>query len=473
MESTIDEKEIENISIEVYKKYNFIEKNQYEKIVALTLKTITKKILNEKIYIGQFFKKNLIKHIRVYIMNLLQSNESAIELIESYLKSNHSENYNDAFNQLIRFFVEFDFVPTIDLCFKLLENSKINDIIGNIVTSNIELIKKQELNGVFSYDAAINLIEAYCMVNDITIDDEFKQSTLQNDIKIDDGIRLYIQDVMSKGSILSKEEERELFLRLKNGEKKVKNIIVEKNLRLVISIAKRHVGHGLEFLDLIQEGNLGLMHAVDKFSLDKNCKFSTYATWWIEQYVKRAIMDKSSNIRVPIHMHDDLNKLKRLNGGMDNIDVDAISETSGLSKSRIKELTRIQYVTLSLNEAINNEDDTELEDFIPSSDTSVEEKVIDDTLFKSELFKLFDECGLTEREKLIVVLRFGLQDGKIRKLEEVGKIINCTRERVRQIEVKALKKLRNPRYAKKLLSYADNPDEALIFINSIPRYRRK
>ena len=274
-------------------------------------------------------------------------------------------------------------------------------------------------------------------------------------ISINDPVRMYLKEI-GKISLLSLDEELELSKRVAEGDVEAKNKLAESNLRLVVSIAKRYVGRNLAFLDLIQEGNMGLMKAVDKFDASKGYKFSTYATWWIRQAITRAIADQAKTIRVPVHMVETINKLKRAQRQL-TLELnrepteEELAKALNTTEDKVREIIKISLDPLSLETPIGEEDDSHLGDFVKDdSSLSPEEYAINEVL-KDEISELL--LTLTEREEQVIKLRFGLIDGTCRTLEEVGTIFGVTRERIRQIEAKALRKLRHPSRSKKLKDY--------------------
>ena len=288
--------------------------------------------------------------------------------------------------------------------------------------------------------------------NDIIIDDVPDES---KDMSVNDNVTMYLKEI-GKISLLSLEEEQELSRRVAEGDEQAKNILAESNLRLVVSIAKRYVGRGLLFLDLIQEGNIGLMKAVEKFDYDKGYKFSTYATWWIRQAITRALADQARTIRVPVHMVETINKMARIERQMtlelNREPTDAeLAKKMGLSVDKIVEIRKISQDPVSLETPIGEEDDSHLGDFLADERTMSPEEFATYEILKDELREVLDT--LTVREKEVLELRFGLFDGSSHTLEEVGKQFKVTRERIRQIEAKALRKLRHPSRAKKLKDF--------------------
>ncbi|OOB80215.1 MAG: RNA polymerase sigma factor RpoD [Epulopiscium sp. Nuni2H_MBin003] len=292
---------------------------------------------------------------------------------------------------------------------------------------------------------------------DIEKEDEVIDFTLPEGINIDDPVRMYLKEI-GKVPLLSGEEEIKLAKRIELGDEEARKRLSEANLRLVVSIAKRYVGRGMLFLDLIQEGNLGLIKAVEKFDYKKGYKFSTYATWWIRQAITRAIADQARTIRIPVHMVETINKLMRVSRqllqelGRDP-QPEEIAKEMDLTVAKVREIMKISQEPVALETPIGEEEDTNLGDFIPDEDAPVPSEVAAFTLLKEQLIEVLDT--LTEREQKVLKLRFGLDDGRARTLEEVGHEFNVTRERIRQIEAKALRKLRHPSRSKKLRDYLE------------------
>ncbi|MEF2676190.1 MAG: RNA polymerase sigma factor RpoD [Eubacteriales bacterium] len=281
--------------------------------------------------------------------------------------------------------------------------------------------------------------------------------TVPKNVPTDDPVRMYLKEI-GKVSLLTAEEERELAIRMQNGDEEAKNKLCESNLRLVVSIAKRYLNRGLTFLDLIQEGNLGLIKAVDKFDYTKGFKFSTYATWWIRQAITRSIADQARTIRIPVHMVETINKLIRIQRQLlqeygREPTAEEIAKEMGITVEKVREIKKISQDPVSLETPIGEEEDSHLGDFIPDDDVQAPVDAAAYTMLKEQLMEVLDT--LSEREKKVLMLRFGLEDGRPRTLEEVGKEFNVTRERIRQIEAKALRKLRHPSRSKKLKDYLE------------------
>lgn len=276
-------------------------------------------------------------------------------------------------------------------------------------------------------------------------------------VNIDDPVRMYLKEI-GKVALLTAEEEVAIAKRMEAGDESAKRELAEANLRLVVSIAKRYVGRGMLFLDLIQEGNLGLIKAVEKFDYTKGYKFSTYATWWIRQAITRAIADQARTIRIPVHMVETINKLIRISRQLlqeygREPTPEEIAKAMGISESKVREIIKIAQEPVSLETPIGEEEDSHLGDFIQDEDAPAPAEAASNALMKELLWEVLDT--LTPREAKVLRLRFGLDDGNPRTLEEVGKEFNVTRERIRQIEAKALRKLRHPSRSKKLKDFLD------------------
>ena len=298
----------------------------------------------------------------------------------------------------------------------------------------------------------------------LDVDDEPTEEELENielavpdGVSIEDPVRMYLKEI-GKVPLLTAEEEKNLAMRMENGDMDAKKRLAEANLRLVVSIAKRYVGRGMLFLDLIQEGNLGLIKAVEKFDYRKGYKFSTYATWWIRQAITRAIADQARTIRIPVHMVETINKLVRVSRQLlqelgREPSPEEIAEAMDIPVERVREIQKISQEPVSLETPIGEEEDSHLGDFIQDDNVPVPAEAAASTLLKEQLVEVLGT--LTEREQKVLRLRFGMDDGRARTLEEVGREFNVTRERIRQIEAKALRKLRHPSRSRKLKDYLD------------------
>ena len=299
--------------------------------------------------------------------------------------------------------------------------------------------------------------EEIILTDEDEVDVENIDLSVPEGVSIEDPVRMYLKEI-GKVPLLSAEEEIELAQRMEEGDQEAKKRLAEANLRLVVSIAKRYVGRGMLFLDLIQEGNLGLIKAVDKFDWTKGYKFSTYATWWIRQAITRSIADQARTIRIPVHMVETINKLIRVSRQLLQEEgreptPDEIAEEMGISVEKVREILKIAQEPVSLETPIGEEEDSHLGDFIPDDDAPAPAEAAAFSMLKEQLEDVLST--LTDREQKVLRLRFGLDDGRARTLEEVGKEFNVTRERIRQIEAKALRKLRHPSRSRKLRDYLD------------------
>ena len=343
-----------------------------------------------------------------------------------------------------------------------LTNQDILDAIGEIDFDPEQLEKL--------YDALAQLgIEIVEDSGDIKIDDidlgfdegkdgdSHAQIAETGSVSVDDPVKVYLKEI-GRVPLLSSDEEINLAIRIADGDVAAKQRLSEANLRLVVSIAKRYLGRGMQFLDLIQEGNLGLIKAVEKFDYTKGFKFSTYATWWIRQAITRAIADQARTIRIPVHMVETINKLVRVQRQLlqelgREPSPEEIAETMDIPVERVREIQKISQEPVSLETPIGEEEDSHLGDFIQDDNVPVPAEAAASTLLKEQLVEVLGT--LTDREQKVLRLRFGMDDGRARTLEEVGKEFNVTRERIRQIEAKALRKLRHPSRSRKLKDYLD------------------
>jgi RNA polymerase primary sigma factor len=338
---------------------------------------------------------------------------------------------------------------------------------GNLNNSDFEeLLEKvdldpEEIDAIYLYlqkegvEISFSDLELDSLDTSDLEEDNQQEIELADSVSVNDPVRLYLKEI-GKVPLLSGDEEMALAQRMEEGDDEAKKELAEANLRLVVSIAKRYVGRGMSFLDLIQEGNLGLIKAVEKFDYTKGFKFSTYATWWIRQAITRAIADQARTIRIPVHMVETINKLIRVSRqllqelGREPTPAE-IGKEMGFSEEKVREIQKIAQDPVSLETPIGEEEDSHLGDFIPDEEAPAPAEAASYALLKEQLIEVLNT--LTEREEKVLRLRFGLDDGRARTLEEVGKEFNVTRERIRQIEAKALRKLRHPSRSKKLKDY--------------------
>jgi len=338
-----------------------------------------------------------------------------------------------------------------------IDKDQADDIFDSLIAMGVEVVSESDPDDfeIAVLESDIPEIEEEVIVGEaMSIDLE---AVLPKGIAVDDPVRMYLKEI-GKVQLLSADEEIELAKKMEVGDDEAKKKLCEANLRLVVSIAKRYVGRGMLFLDLIQEGNLGLIKAVDKFDWRKGYKFSTYATWWIRQAITRSIADQARTIRIPVHMVETINKLIRVSRQLlqeygREPTPEEIAAEMDISVEKVREILKIAQEPVSLETPIGEEEDSHLGDFIPDDDVPAPAEAAAFSMLKEQLLEVLDT--LTDREQKVLKLRFGLEDGRARTLEEVGKKFDVTRERIRQIEAKALRKLRHPSRSKKLKDYLE------------------
>ena len=333
------------------------------------------------------------------------------------------------------------------------EAAEFEDIYTELTAKGVEIIEDAETNA----DESVSEIVEITQTEEAEKPAETVEIPIPDGVTIDDPVRMYLKEI-GRVPLLTADQEVELAKRMENGDGSAQKELAEANLRLVVSIAKRYVGRGMQFLDLIQEGNLGLIKAVEKFDYNKGYKFSTYATWWIRQAITRAIADQARTIRIPVHMVETINKLVRVSRQLlqkygREPTAEEIAKEMDVPVERVREIMKIAQEPVSLETPIGEEEDSHLGDFIEDHDAQAPADIASFTLLKEQLAEVLGT--LTTREKQVLTLRFGLIDGKARTLEEVGKNFHVTRERIRQIEAKALRKLRHPSRSKKLKDFLE------------------
>ena len=356
---------------------------------------------------------------------------------------NEIKTFEERKEELVKLGKEKGFITYEELANKLkgldLDGDYLDDLYNVFNENSIAVVSEEES------DSGAGSVES------LLLDD----TSLTKDLTINDPVRMYLKEI-GQIRLLTMDEELDLAERIQNGDEQAKNILAEANLRLVVSIAKRYVGRGMLFLDLIQEGNIGLMKSVEKFDVSKGYKFSTYATWWIRQAITRAIADQARTIRVPVHMVETINKLARIQRQL-TLELnrepteEELAKKMNVSVEKIREIYKISQEPVSLETPIGEEDDSHLGDFIKDERNLSPEEYATNEMLKDEIAEVLET--LTEREEKVIRLRFGLEDGKSRTLEEVGQLFGVTRERIRQIEAKALRKLRHPSRSRKLKDY--------------------
>lgn len=396
--------------------------------------------ISEEVYLEKTSKELLDDEELEEVNKILKKNNIVI-------KESKSTDFENIIDELVELgkkqgFLTYEIIAKKTSNLELDSNS-LDELYNALNENNIEVRSKDE------GDTDRGLLEENPEFNIEKLASESK------DMSVNDNVRMYLKEI-GRISLLSLDEEQELSRKIADGDEEAKKVLAESNLRLVVSIAKRYVGRGLLFLDLIQEGNIGLMKAVDKFDYGKGYKFSTYATWWIRQAITRALADQARTIRVPVHMVETINKMARVERQL-ALDLnrepteEEIAKKMGLSLDKIVEIKKISQDPVSLETPIGEEDDSHLGDFLADERTMGPEEYTDYTMLKQELKGVLET--LTKREEEVLELRFGLYDGTCHTLEEVGKRFGVTRERIRQIEAKALRKLRHPSRAKKLKDF--------------------
>lgn len=467
--------------IKLKRKYSYLglTNEQFDLLVVYELKRINN--INElelaiKEFISHIFENKNTDKLYKYIIESLRvvdnTDNYANIIVNNFinrflkLKNNCQDNLNQL-RKLTNFFKEIKYIPTIDNnIFYIGSNSRLNNIIKNIVESNITLIKLGEYDEIINDEIINSFIEAYCAINNIELDICSVDTVFNSDFSEQtDLLKYYLADIQNT-RLLSREEEIILINKIKNGDEEAKDIFVESNLRLVISVAKRYTPKGMEFLDLIQEGNIGLMKAVDKFDIMRGYKFSTYATWWIRQGITRAIANQGNLVRKPVHAYEKLRKIKKTEEELeaDNIKptIKNIAERSRLSENTVKELLTAPTDILSLTLPINGDEDSTLLDVIPSDDTT--EEFVLDNIGRKKVIPILNQTSLSKREIEVLLLRLGFY-GKVYTLQETGDIIGVTREGARQIEVKALRILTRSPYLKDLgisLGLSESKADSLV-----------
>ena len=392
------------------------------------------------------------------------------------------KSYNDSIKNLEtieKIFKKLNYIPNPDIIMKLVdENLLLSGTIKIIVNNNLDMITKGEINKIFDNDTIILIIESYCMMNNIKIqeseedNEEFEENIINYEGETIDIVKLYLNEI-SRRKLLTLDEEIKLTKRIKDGDEEAKKIFIESNLRLVVSVARKHLNQGLSFLDLIQEGNIGLMKAVDKFDSSKGYRFSTYATWWIRQGITRAISNKSRNVRIPVYLHRRINKFNKVAKELEmkygrEATIEEIANELKISVKYAQEIYQYKNDSISINLLVGDDKDNELGNIISSKNIGPDEQAMTD-LMKFQVKQLLEKCNLKPIEKEVILLRFGFNNTPM-TLGEIGNIYNISRQRVNQIEASALMKLRKYKNITDFAGYMENPKEA---INNIEIYRKE
>ena len=460
--------------------YNYLTMTTDE-LSVIIIKVIenSKKKYSGKIPYDKYLSKELNMYFTHLINEMVKEKDKKIDLICSYIskKISSSDNVKDNINELNvfdKFLLDREIIIEPKELLEIINKSeKISHILDSIFNKYKTTITTGKIEEIFSNQRIISIIENYCVIKNIEIKENDNDSN-NKDYYSTDSVRDYLNEI-GKIKLLSPEEEKELAKKAQAGDKKARDKFIESNLRLVASVAKKYLGRGLSFLDLIQEGNIGLITATERYDPDLGFKFSTYATWWIRQSITRAICSSSRNIRIPVHMAEKVNKYrKKANDLMAELGreptIEEMMEELGTSREQTIELHNLSIDTVSLNATIDTTDDeTELMDFIPSEEPSPEELYEKKDLLNI-LMNIINSENFKERDKRVLILRFGLESGVPMTLNEVGKELNVTRERVRQIEARALKMIRYKKDTRGLLAYTDKPIESS---NNINRFKKQ
>ena len=431
---------------------------------------IIKKLLDKNSDFNSI-KTELDKEIKKLIKERLKDEEFAYQAINNFIQRNKASN--NLFDNLLCFIDSYDYVLDYSMITKLInENYVYKKAINTFVKNNVALIKEGKISEITDNILLIITTEIYCQLKGIkTNDEEEKYESV--DVNTLDITGMFLNEI-GKIPLLSPEESIAILKRIKMGDEEAKNKFIESNQRLVVSIAKNYKNRGLEFLDLIQEGNIGMMQAIERFDPDMGYRFSTYAIWWIFQAITRAIAEKSRTIKIPVNQFELVKKYYSASNALRDIlgreaTIEEIAEYLNMPIEKVTDIYYFQQTPRSLNEKIKEEKDSELGQFIAADDELIEDKVIANNI-GNDLHKLFERCNLTEREYEVLYLRFGLNGNRQHTLAEIGKMKNLERERIRQIEAKAIKKIRNSPYIKEFAIYLDNPSQGLKNLDEYRRY---
>lgn len=419
-----------------------------------------KKIINSDKITSINFSAVVKKNINHYLKKTF-TEENGLEIFNRYVDKNIKEGKETQYSlkKIADFFYGFNYYPSNEIYLSLLNNKRVSKILAKVVDEKKYLLGKIDIEKIFKDDISTSFVETYCMLNNIKF--------VQDDIDIDNDIDNYMDDKVANysslgTSLLTEEEKMKLLIRVKQGDKRARDIMVEKNLRLVIKIASKYQGRGLEILDLIQEGSIGLMKSIDRFDLKKGCRFSTYATWWIRQAIVRATQEQGRAIRIPSHLNEKSSKIKNVVINLEKElcrepTTEEIANKLNISTKKIEKILNLSQTITSINQRINDDNYSELGDFIENNTATPEEATIEKVTAEEIRDKL---SILNDRQQQIIKLRFGLDGDEPKTLQEIGDIIGCTRENVRLIELKILKKLKHSMYKwrdEKTISKSDVP----------------
>ncbi len=465
----------------VYEEYAYLKlpKEQYLKLI-LEIIDKTKKGYNEDIAYESYLENALHNEMNNQVRKKLKTNDT-ISLINNFINENisHSTKPLECLKTIATFLSTYDYEPDIDTLINILnKNAFLTSILKTIVDENMEGIKENSITETITDELVYSFIKTYCMLNNIDIEyngfqDETESEELIYELDeyndsietiLDNSVKMYLKEI-GKIPLLTISEEKELAKLVANGDKKAKDKLIESNLRLVVSIAKHYLNKGLSFLDLIEEGNIGLMKAADLYDYDKGYKFSTYATWWIRQAITRALADQARTIRIPAHMVEKINKMASIERQLTlklnrEPSIEELAKSMQISIDELKKIKNTTNVTTSLNEIVGDKNDSEIGDFVKSKDKRPDEIALTKVM-QEEVRNMLAKSVLKPKEQEIVRLRFGIGYDRSYMLEEIARKFGCTRESIRQIETRALKKLARSKEIKKYLDYIDNKELAI------------
>jgi len=475
----------------LFKNYFYLNISQ-EKFISLSksfLIEIYSKQENKELTDDKYIDK-LKTYLNIYVKMSFEDSETATIIINNFIdkKLSSHNNYQDNLKELktlSNFLAKYKFIPSPDNCISIIKNNqKLSSILKRIIEQNTNEISKYGIEYLDTNNLIILLLEVYCTLNNITYQDASEEDYDENDLKESfdkngniktlDSVRMYLLEI--RKPLLKPEEERELAKKMAEGSQYAKDKLIERNLRLVVNIAKRYLGRGLDFQDLIQEGNLGLMKAIDRFDYQVGTKVSSYATWWIRQSIERAINDLSSNIRIPVHIREKINKYTKLKIELTKKlnrepTLEEIADEMDMPVKTLTEILNNTQDTISINALVSDDADTEMTNFIPSLEDTPEEAFFKNNL-PQEINKVLDQCKLSDKEKQVLLLRYGFF-GNVKTLEEIGQFMGLTRERVRQIESKAIRKLRMSPYTRNLLEYTNDQVTALKNLETFREFHKE
>ena len=452
------------------KNYEFLDLSQekFENLIKEFLSQIHSKQNDKKIDESEYINK-LKSYLAIYTKITINEPENTTKILNNYINqklsfSNSVEGNIKQIKKLSNFLRRNDFIPTPDTCIELIKTNKIlSKILENIVLKNQKLITKSGTDALELDEIATSFINIYCTLNNIEIKTEDNESDENEDNETndiyytDDSVRTYLQSIQFR--VLKPEEEQELGRQISEGNEKAKTKLINHNLRLVVSISRRHTNRGLDFLEVIQEGNIGLIKAVEKWDYNRGLRFSTYATWWIRQAITKAIMDYGRNIRIPVHTYEMIIKYQKaiveLQQKYNRFPTnEEIAKYLDITMEKLLEIIEYQYDTLSINELVGDDEDTEIVSFIPSKEDTPD-IVTTNKMISEELKNILKQCTRNDKELDVILLRYGFT-GRKHTLEEIGQKYNVTRERIRQIEDKVIKRLQKPKYRNILLGISQN-----------------